>query len=508
MNVSAAHKWFKTKLGREGLTDVTRWNRDAIDAVLTVAQEEIIRASFFKITNQQAPIPMRSLPYLSYHDLANIIVKNYKIPLYSPREGSSIDGDLFETIEYTVDGSVPDAGVPNVGYAKKPQDFMFLVNARAEVARVNDNECEGNRGLLQICEDPDFQEYISIVPFIFNVPDSCTINNIDLNITINNFVLDDGTRGPLTIFDWAWLNANTGHIPKKGLKEEIDKDYIINEVLTFLNRFHSIADIINFNQNTFSNQFTYVESSHNRGDFFNVYWESYGNIFSPNSFIFVSKERADVSEDVTLTGGSNPYSSTGFISDSEYNDDTIPGGLEVQLSGVSVLDPANPTSNPGVVGSRFRQVTYCKQIVNAVDYRDELNPNTINELALPIADRALQQVIYKVADIRMEDPERIYRKMYYTSSGPDYKNPNGVLANNFIWVYNNGKFTAQYILIDYIIKPHSVSHRHNRSFTLPTHTHERIIDHAVNVVLESVGSPRYQTHTTQQQSQDSNLNNR
>ena len=75
-----------------------------------------------------------------------------------------------------------------------------------------------------------------------------------------------------------------------------------------------------------------------------------------------------------------------------------------------------------------------------------------------------------------------------------YTSPLTTMRGQYIDLYTNDIFIIDKVKITYIRKPQQISLSLGISCELPEHTHQEIVDMTVSSILEGISDPRYQTH--------------
>ena len=185
-----------------------------------------------------------------------------------------------------------------------------------------------------------------------------------------------------------------------------------------------------------------------------VYWEQYGLLNYPNSFILIIDENVFpwLNWDSTVTNSVSSInlisSAVGLFSNStSYTDDTVTQSF--------------------------------------VEYTDEVLPS--KRISPDTATREFsfnkfiqQDDIFKL----LEDP---FNTTKYTS-------PLTTMRGQYIDIYTSDIFIIDKVKITYIRKPKQISLSLGIDCELPEHTHQEIVDMTVSSILEGISDPRYKTH--------------
>lgn len=459
---------------------LTQFSKPQLDEVLNIAQSRYVD---WVLAN-------KALTDKDKRDyLYPLLTKNFSIPAISPLRGGNADGYMAESYQY-----LGETAIENHYYGCLPHNFMSVSNVRALTARpATANACD-NLGTTRVNNDMELQEYVCVLPFVANTNSICANNIIDFRIIARSAPNVSGVHTDLTIFDYQLFTKSRGFNMPSGIKDEQDKYVIINLVLNYLNRFNAASEYLNFetlgdplnpNPTPPANEYQQLDTDNSRGDFFHVYWERYKDQYYPNSFVFVSKNRRDVSRNVVLTSGANPYTGTTYITDADYNNTSQLGGIVIELVGSAQSNVQNNAS--GFTAGRYYQVSYSRQVLSIVDWLDGLNPATI--LASGTTPRPATEQAYQTSVCSFVG-DNLYTNMTGLGS-PTYKRPIYTLASSFIHGYSDGNFVIRKFLIDYYRQPVSISQEWGQTTELPNT--QFLVDLAVLYILEAVSSPRYQT---------------
>ena len=285
-----------------------------------------------------------------------------------------------------------------------PTDYMYLVNQRSEIMI---NNCSR---LAWSFANTDPVAYI-VVPFS-NLHDGTNfINNLEL-------VADpsDGTLGQVGMLPGiAW---NTYTYP---------------------------ADVV-----TLQND---IVLSANWGAGFDFYWEEYGNINVPNSFIVL----VDTSVHTFYNWDS---SITNVISGSNF--------ITTALGSFATSTGLQDSENTLAYGEFTGDALGTKRIVD--------NANR---------DYALNKFV------QQDDIAKLLGDPFNTTK---YTSPLTTIRGRFIDIYTSDIFIIDKLKITYIRQPSEISLPLGISCELPIHCHQEIVDMAVSSILEGISDPRYKVH--------------
>ena len=287
-----------------------------------------------------------------------------------------------------------------------PLDYMYLVNQRSEVYI---NNCEP-MGFTYSNYDP--VAYI-VIPFSNFHNGTDFISNLELVADPSN-----GTLGQVTMLPGIVWGAYT--YP---------------------------ADSVNLQND--------IQLPINWGAGFEFYWEEYGNIHVPNSFIAI----------VDITA--HPF----------YNWDS---SITNTVSGVNLITTALgtfPTSSG--LDDSINTLAYGEYTLDALGVKRIPPDGAQKEFAL---NKFIQQ-----DDIHqlLEDP---FNTTKYTS-------PLTTIRGRYIDIYTSDIFIIDKLKITYIRKPQQISVLLGISCELPEHCHQEIVDLTVSSILEGMSDPRYKTQS-------------
>lgn len=450
---------------------------DEIDLALNLAQDRYVKKKFAGM-NDGAPMFQSNQKRLD--DIRKLIRKNHRMPAIVPK----VTSHLYEE---------------NMSYGILPHDYMFLVNDRSRVKWLPTNVCEN---VEKETIPSAVTEYVAVVPYIALVSDECT-NRLRLVIKMEYAgfptVSSPGTSDDLIIFDLDWFIPSLGYNLFGGLAEEADKYKVVNLVLEFLNRFNSASELIAFaNSNTDLNSpgtddgspilpnfdgwdNLLPQTDRSEGDdrnYFQVYWEYYKDQYYPNSFVFVTDQGVDITDqtlpvdDLTFNDVNGPYSKSIYL----YNDPTADVTNDVEAFATG----------------QWQQQSYdLERIDSNIAYDPKLdgatNPNNLPEVQ--------RQYSYN----RLTASEDLYRLLRHPFNKTAIRNPLSNLSSSYLFVYNDGQFVIDEIKIDYIRQPRQISLSLAQSCELPHHTHQEIVDIAVEYILYATSNPRAQLKTQENQ---------
>src|SRR5574343_593226 len=405
MTTYEMHRLFEYQLNKIASNNYTKFTPHEIDTFLNRAQSALVKKKITSFASDPqkrgAVINMVSIA----DELRNLVVKNKKLLVHTPQEGSTVDDYLYE---------------PRMSYAVLPEDYLYYGNARADIdyVKLDNRNCDVNLSKSYICNDQNHAEYIAVVPFVAQLTNICTQNAIDFKLVFKNVRRADGTYADVAVFDYAQWNTTNGIEPYLSLQEQGDKAKLINIALEYMNRFNSPSELINADPTNLQ----YVESS-NDLTVFKVYWEKYNNQFYQNCFVFVTNQKIDIS----IAGTPSTYEP-----DNTYNfAPTDPKGITVELVG---------TGNTTLFSGKFRQITRCRQALNVTA------PQVINKFYSPV----------RLTDIRFAYTDMLGN----TFVGSTKERPMGILGDDKVFIYTDNSFTVNRLYLDYWKTPRQISLSH------------------------------------------------
>lgn len=465
------HSAVQLRLQKVGSNQYTQFAGDELDNMLNSAYITYISNLVFgdKIPTPDATgqpkIPMGNVKDMDL--IAPLVVKNHKMVAYKPNPNRlNPDGHIEEK---------------DVVYSVLPEDYLFYLNSRSETKFIPNNPCTTySKTTLTAAQDTSLTEYVAVVPFVAQGTSLCTGGNIPFTIQFLGMKTPDGTYKNITVFDYAWFTKATGYDPILTIKEDNDKWFLVQLVLQFLNRYNSVQELVDINWTsapppTYNGLDNWLEYSNSQSKF-KVYWETYKDMYSPNCFIFVSKDRVEISRQGTLAAN-NP---TTYYSDDVYNDAAATGvpnpfGIQVQV-----------TAGTTNYVQQFRQISYRREILDAKDSSEPYSPD--------FANNAVPSVVSTLTNVpnRLVATSKLYNTIQSPWGEPVNTSPIVNLAQRYLFAYPSGNFAIKSIYMDYVRKPRPISLRWNIGCELNMKAVDDIIDITVANILRSISSPRAQ----------------
>ena len=288
---------------------------------------------------------------------------------------------------------------------KLPTDYMYLVNQRSEVFI---DKCQT---LNYSFSNSDATSYI-VIPFSNFHNGTNFISNLELVADPTNGLLGQETMLSPTL--WA--------------------TYTYPE------------DVVNLQ--------TAIATPANWEPGFEFYWEEYGNMNFPNSFIVI-------------------------IDDAVHSFFNYDSSITNSVSGVSLITTAVGTfdTSSGLTDA-INTLAYAQYTTTALGLKRIASSSATREYSL---NKFIQQD--DIATL-LEDP---FNTTKYTS-------PLTTIRGGFIDIYTNDIFIIDKVKITYIRKPKQISLSLGVSCELPEHSHQEIVDMTVSSILEGISDPRYKSH--------------
>tara|TARA_R110000737_G_C14527075_1_gene476506 strand:+ start:1 stop:1167 length:1167 start_codon:yes stop_codon:yes gene_type:complete len=288
---------------------------------------------------------------------------------------------------------------------KLPTDYMYLVNQRSEVFI---DKCQT---LNYSFSNSDSTSYI-VIPFSNFHNGTNFISNLELVADPTNGLLGQETMLSPTL--WA--------------------TYTYPE------------DVVNLQ--------TAIATPANWEPGFEFYWEEYGNMNFPNSFIVI-------------------------VDDAVHSFFNYDSSITNSVSGVSLITTAVGTfdTSSGLTDA-INTLAYAQYTTTALGLKRIASSSATREYSL---NKFIQQD--DIATL-LEDP---FNTTKYTS-------PLTTIRGGFIDIYTNDIFIIDKVKITYIRKPKQISLSLGVSCELPEHSHQEIVDMTVSSILEGISDPRYKSH--------------
>ena len=315
---------------------------------------------------------------------------------------------------------------------KLPKDYMYLVNQKSTV-------------VINKCEPLEFNFDNTAPCSYFVLP----LEYLYIDFETNNPVIETQNFSDP-------LNTTGGFVRQIIMMADLDNGNFgnVNILSGPINAAGGIAPY-NYPQDLESLRLDLLDSSNwNTG--FEIYWEEYGDINAPGSFIV--KVDTDIYD---------------WFNWDQSNPATTNTNELTQLIGLH-----NPTSTssqdswPKVNGQFTDNFALAKRIVAG----DSQRVYSFNKFVQ-------QDDIFKL----LEDP---FNTTKHTS-------PLTTMRGDYIDIYTSDIFIIDGVKITYIRKPREISLSLDDSCELPVHTHREIVDMAISSILEGFNDPRYKTHQTE-----------
>lgn len=175
----------------------------------------------------------------------------------------------------------------------------------------------------------------------------------------------------------------------------------------------------------------------------------------------------------------NDYNGIYVVIDGKNTTDTTTAELETYFETASnSIKTWNETDDSKL--GKFYEVT---------NYKSQLDVSYTSSTVITTQERAN----------RLHEPEDIYRIRNHPFADTEKNSPLSTLAGNHLFVYNDGKFIVDEIILDYIKQPRRLSLKNSQSCELIGETiHQEIVDMAVQAALSSTSNPRLASQIEEQ----------
>jgi len=206
------------------------------------------------------------------------------------------------------------------------------------------------------------------------------------------------------------------------------------------------ADVVNLR--------TVIETAANWASGFEFYWEEYGNINVPNSFIVI-------------------------INTSIYDFFNWDSSITNANSGTNLITTA--------VGMFVASAGDLQDSLNTLAY-GQYTSDALGIKRIP-TNGTRQYALNKF--IQQDDISKLLEDPFNTTK---HTAPLTTMRGKYIDIYTNDIFIIDKVKITYIRKPRNISLPLEISCELPDHCHQEIVDMTVSSILEGISDPRYKTH--------------
>ena len=188
-----------------------------------------------------------------------------------------------------------------------------------------------------------------------------------------------------------------------------------------------------------------------------IYWEQYGMLSYPNSFIII-------------------------LDESLYTWLNWDSSMTNSVSGSSLITV--------LIGIMHSATSYDDNINTQVylEYTDD----ALGAKRLPPADSTREYALNKF--IQQDDIFKLLKDPFNTTK---YTSPLTTMRGEYIDIYTSDIFIVDKVKITYIRKPKNISLPLGIGCELPEHTHQEIVDMTVSSILEGISDPRYKTHESE-----------
>ena len=262
------------------------------------------------------------------------------------------------------------------------------------------------------------------------------------------FTFDDTDPTAFFIVPFSNLDDGSDFIDKLNILSDPSNPGLGNQILTTLN-----YNTYTYPQDTINLKNDLIDPI-NWSPGIQIYWESYGQLEYPNSFIVIV--------DLTTYNWVNWDSSDAPL--------TATSSLITALIG---------TFTPGVAWTDDS---------NSISYL-QYTEDGLGAKRLPPAGATREFAFNKF--IQQDDIFKLLDDPFNTTK---YTSPLTTIRGEYIDVYTSDIFIIDKVKITYIRKPRQISLTLGISCELPEHTHQEIVDMTVSSILEGISDPRYQTH--------------
>ena len=262
------------------------------------------------------------------------------------------------------------------------------------------------------------------------------------------YSLDDDNPQAYFVLPLANLHNNTRMISSMALLADPSDPSLGNEIVSILSPTWTYPQDIQQVKDHLIDQANWEPG-------FEIYWEMYGQLHHPNSFIVLvdTAVHTFMHWDSSLT---NAASGSNLIS-----------------SLVAVYPGATGWGDPS-----FTEAVYAQYTDDGLGAKRLPPENATREFAF---NKFIQHDdIFKL----LEDP---FNTTKYTA-------PLTTIRGEYIDIYTSDIFIIDKVKITYIRKPKLISLSLGLDCELPEHTHQEIVDMTVSSILEGISDPRYKTH--------------
>ena len=319
---------------------------------------------------------------------------------------------------------------------KLPKDYMYLINQKSTIYS---NDCKPINFTLNNTSPLSY--FVFPLEYLYldtetGKPAIETPGFSDPNNTTGGFVKNLVAIADLDNFTLGWANIVNNNIMPGGALAP----YNYPQDLEALR-----LDLLN---------------SNNWEAGFEIYWEDFGQINAPGSFI--------VTVDTDIIDW--------FNWDMSVTNDVTAINDVSQLLGV-----VNPVSGPNAASQ---------------DSWPKVNGQYTDTFA--IAKRtASDEVSRSFAFNKFVQQDDIFKLLDDPFNTTKHTSPLTTIRGNYIDVYTSDIFIIDKVKITYIRKPKEISLSLDVSCELPMHAHREIVDMAISSILEGLNAPRYKTHQTE-----------
>tara|TARA_Y100000593_G_scaffold2967_1_gene5934 strand:+ start:888 stop:2054 length:1167 start_codon:yes stop_codon:yes gene_type:complete len=282
-----------------------------------------------------------------------------------------------------------------------PPDYMYMINHQASVWK--EKNCQSVKHSLSTIFDTEYF-VMSLDEFV------CNNSNGTSTAFVDSIVMyDTPSTAPVGVNATLWQNP--GFVYPSDI-EQVKEDIIKNASIGF-----------------------------------NVYWEQYGNLFYPGSFIVVAS---------TATWG-------------WWNWDPSVG----EVTELVALDSNNSV------------------ITTTPKTRAKFSSTAIERKRYPVKENKVVKRTVQCKYVQQDDIFTLLNDPFNTTK---HSSPLTTIRGRSIDVYTNDIFIIDTIKLTYLREPSKISLSLGLSCELPEHCHQEIVDMTVSSILEGISDPRYKSH--------------
>lgn len=470
-------------------TRIQRYNDNTHSQITAETRESIINSNlmaFAKAAYLGEPVRIVEQDMgqrkLRQVEISSLLVTGKECKVFYPKKGTEVDGHRYMPRGWNK-GSYEEYSLKAYCFAPSnilyPFDAMAFAKSFPGKAKI----CKDGRGKIEVNNDTNLQEYIAVVPFVLDSNATCDVADITLTVTLKDRPLEDAD---VVIFDYSKFTEVLGFNPYEAIESKSDQFVFINLMLEYMNRHNAPNEVVS-DPSTITSS---LDGRDSDGNFYRVYWERYKDQYYQSCFIIVTEQRKDVSRDVSLTSGSNPYSGTTYITDTDYNSAVTPGGIQVQIDS-NIMSNVVQTGNVGFTIGRFKQLSRSRIVFDTIDFSDPFNPN--NPGSVPDGYTPDLTAGNIAVDIVGQDVlKQFYQGLLNPLRDKTKKIP-AIYTEGYFELHTDSAYIIDRVYVDYIRLPRLLNSRFDISPDLDMAAMETVINMAVADFLEIVQSRRQPT---------------